>query len=78
LPETASRVSDAIIHRGTIQKVMVFTAQEFTAQFIAIQLCGYVLYILKILCYIPVQRHVVAQLVEALRYKPEGCGFNSQ
>jgi len=22
--------------------------------------------------------HMVAQLVEALRYKPEGCGFNSQ
>jgi hypothetical protein len=21
--------------------------------------------------------HVVAQLVEALRYKPEGCGFDS-
>jgi hypothetical protein len=49
LPETVSTVSDGIIHRGTIQKVMVFTAQEFTAHFIAIQLCGYVLYILKIL-----------------------------
>jgi hypothetical protein len=23
------------------------------------------------------QRHVVVQLVEALRYKPEGHGFNS-
>jgi len=22
--------------------------------------------------------HVVAQLVEALRYKPEGCGFDSR
>ena len=22
--------------------------------------------------------HVVAQLLEALRYKPEGCGFDSQ
>jgi hypothetical protein len=23
-------------------------------------------------------RHVVAQLDEALRYKPEGCGFDSR
>ena len=25
-----------------------------------------------------IREHAVAQLVEALRYKPEGCGFDSQ
>ena len=28
--------------------------------------------------YIIIWRHAVAQLVEALRYKPEGCGFDSR
>ena len=26
----------------------------------------------------PLREYVVAQLVEALRYKPEGCGFDSR
>jgi hypothetical protein len=27
--------------------------------------------------YLFIRGHAVAQLVEALRYKPEGCGFDS-
>jgi hypothetical protein len=29
-------------------------------------------------CYLPLERHAVAQLVEALRYKSEGRGFGSR
>ena len=37
-----------------------------------------IIIVVVVVVVVVVARHAVAQLVEALRYKPEGCGFDSR
>jgi hypothetical protein len=74
--------------RKAANKAMLFRIQACSGQMITLTLCvklqivnieygrdGF--HLMSLSPYFNILGHAVAQLVEALRYKPEGCGFDS-